>query len=217
MNYTENKYLISPHIDRIPRFSKPLKLGVLASGKGSNFKALVEASRNSYLDADISLLVVNNPECEAIRRAEELNIPCKCLDHRNFSSRELYEIELLKILKPFALEGLVMAGWMRIVTSTLIEEYPNRIINIHPSLLPSFKGTDSINQAIRAGVKITGCTVHLVRQDIDSGPILIQASIPILEKDTKKSLLARIQVEEHKILPLGVAIAGKYWRELRVE
>ena len=81
MNYIKNKCLVSPHIDRIPRFSKPLKLGVLASGKGSNFKALVEASRNSYLDADISILVVNNPECEAIRRAQDLNIPCKCLDH----------------------------------------------------------------------------------------------------------------------------------------
>ena len=184
----------------------------MASGNGSNFEALVIASRNQVVKADISLLIVNNPNCEAIKRAKRLNIPFVFLNHKEFSSRIDYEKEIIKHLKNNQIEGVVMAGWMRIVSNRLIDAYPDRLINIHPSILPSFRGIDAIDQALKAKVKLTGCSVHLVEAEVDSGPILIQAAVPIYQTDNKESLSRRIQTQEHKILPMGVSIAGRIWR-----
>ena len=209
----QEQFLISPENKSIPRFSRPLNIGILASGNGSNFEALVKASKNSILDADISLLIVSDPDCNAINRAHKLSIPCKCLNYKVFNTRQDYDMEIIKAFNNCNVEIVVMAGWMRIASSILVNNYKNRLINIHPSLLPSFKGVNAIKQALEAGVKITGCTVHIVRSEVDSGPVLIQAAVPILESDNKVTLQKKIQCQEHKILPIGVALAGKAWRD----
>jgi len=208
----DRSFLLSPGIDKVTSFSPRLNLAVMASGNGTNFEALVIATRKQILAADISLLIVSNPDCEAIKRAIRLKIPYIVLNHKEFHSREDYDNEIVRYLEQNRIEGVVMAGWMRIVSNRLIDAYPDRLINIHPSILPSFRGIDAIDQALKAKVKLTGCTVHLVEAEVDSGPILIQAAVPIYQTDNKESLSRRIQTQEHKILPMGVSIAGRIWR-----
>jgi phosphoribosylglycinamide formyltransferase-1 len=181
----------------------------MASGEGSNFEALVEASRHGPLRASVELLVVNHAECGARRRAERLGIPCRWLDHRAFPSRDELDGALIQAFQEVGVDLVVMAGWMRIVTPRLIEAFPDRLINIHPSLLPSFRGLDAVGQALAAGVRLTGCTVHLVRPEVDSGPILAQAAVPVKPGDDGPTLAARIHRQEHRILPLGVALAAQ--------
>ncbi len=207
-----DKPLISPSIKRWPSFSPPLNIGVLASGNGSNFEALVRSTYKGSLNATVSHLIVNNPNCEAINRALKLGVQCDLLDHRDFNKREDLDNEIVKLFKAKNIEIIVMAGWMRIVTDKLVESFPGRLINIHPSILPSFKGIDAIKNALNAGVKITGCSVHLVSKEVDSGEILVQAAVAIDKHDSIESLSRKIQVEEHKLLPIGVAIAAKRWR-----
>ncbi|MFN9631430.1 MAG: phosphoribosylglycinamide formyltransferase [Cyanobacteriota bacterium] len=192
-----------------PAHRAPLRLGVMASGEGSNFEALVEACRQGPLRASVELLVVNHAECGARRRAERLGIPCRWLDHRTFPSREALDGALIQAFQEVGVELVVMAGWMRIVTPRLIEAFPDRLLNIHPSLLPSFRGLDAVGQALAAGVRLTGCTVHLVRPEVDSGPILAQAAVPVKTSDDATTLAARIHRQEHRILPLGVALAAQ--------
>lgn len=186
-----------------------LRLGVMASGAGSNFEALVEASRSGRLAADVVLLIVNNPECGAMRRAERLGIACELHDHRQFSSREALDHALAQRLRQASVDLVVMAGWMRIVSQTLIDAFPERLINIHPSLLPSFRGARAIEQALAAGVRISGCTAHLVSLEVDTGPILVQAAVPVHSGDDAASLAARIHAQEHRILPLAVQLAAE--------
>tara|TARA_Y100001968_G_scaffold321506_1_gene356028 strand:+ start:26533 stop:27222 length:690 start_codon:yes stop_codon:yes gene_type:complete len=207
-----SNYIISPCLTTECSFSLPLNLAVLASGNGSNFEALVKSAENGFLKANISLLVVNNEDCGAKEKAIKLGIKCIHIDHRKFINREDYDLEILKLLKKENVEGIVMAGWMRIVTSILINEYRGKIINIHPSLLPSFKGTDSIRKAYESGIKITGCTVHDVIENIDSGQIYIQAALNILNNDTLETITKKIHKLEHLILPMGVKIAANKWR-----
>ena len=192
-----------------PSHPVPLRLGVMASGEGSNFEALVAASRHGSLCAEVVLLVVNNAACGARARAERLGIPCQWLDHRAFPSREDLDGALIEAFQSAAVDLVVMAGWMRIVTSTLIDAFPERLVNIHPSLLPSFRGIDAVGQALAAGVTITGCTSHLVSEELDAGRILVQAAVPVLAGDDRTSLSARIRVQEHRILPVGVALAAQ--------
>jgi len=184
----------------------------MASGNGSNFEVLVKATERKQLDASIDVLVVNNPDCEARRRAERLGIPCVVHDHRKFSSREQLDHALVSTFKKISVEGIVMAGWMRIVTPILVEAFTDRLLNIHPSLLPSFTGLDAVGQALKAGVSITGCSVHRVTAEVDAGPVIAQAAVPILCSDDHQRLSQRIQSQEHKLLPLAVAIAGQSWR-----
>ena len=186
----------------------PLRLGVMASGDGSNFEAVVRACREGPLRAEVALLVVNKPDCGARGRAERLGVPVQVLDHRRFDSREALDQALIAAFEAAAVDLIVMAGWMRIVTPVLIEAFPDRLVNIHPSLLPSFRGVDAIGQAMAAGVRLTGCTAHLVRPEVDSGPVLVQAAVPLLEGDDHASLAARIQRQEHRILPLAIALAA---------
>ena len=191
-----------------PRLERPLRLGVMASGQGSNFEALVWACRGGPLDAEVVQLVVNNPACGARQRAERLGIDCHLHDHRDHPQRQELDRQVAATMAACDVDLVVMAGWMRIVTPVLIGAYPGRLVNIHPSLLPSFRGLDAVGQALAAGVTLTGCTAHLVEEVVDAGPILVQAAVPVLRSDDHGSLAARIQAQEHRILPYAVALAA---------
>lgn len=188
---------------------EPLKLGIMASGNGSNFEAIAQAIASQQLNAQIQVLIYNNPGIKAVARAEKWGVPAVLLNHRGYKRRADLDSAIVETLRQYEVKWLVMAGWMRVVTSVLIDAFPDRIINIHPSLLPSFKGVRAVEQALAAGVKIAGCTVHLVRPEVDSGPILIQAAVPVLPDDTPETLQARIQVQEHRILPQAIALAAQ--------
>ena len=181
----------------------------MASGSGSNFEALVHSSLGGQLPAQVALLVVNNPGCGAQQRADRLGIPWQLHDHRCSSSREDLDRALSASFREARVDLVVMAGWMRIVTQELIDAYPERLINIHPSLLPSFRGARAIEQALAAGVRLSGCTAHLVSLEVDTGPILVQAAVPVAADDTRESLAARIHAQEHRILPLAVQLAAE--------
>lgn len=202
--------LISPPILTLGAKGQPLKLGIMASGSGSNFEAVAQAIASQQLSATIQVLIYNNPGIKAVERAARWGVPAVLLNHRDYKRREDLDLAIVEVLRQYAVEWVVMAGWMRVVTPILIDAFPDRIINIHPSLLPSFKGAKAVEQAIEAGVKITGCTVHLVRPEVDSGPILLQAAVPVLPDDTPETLHARIQVQEHRILPQAIALAGEH-------
>ena len=158
-------------------------------------------------------LVVNNPGCGAQQRAQRLGIPCTVLDHRVLRERERLDQALVDCFRSAAVEVIVMAGWMRIVTPVLINGFADRLVNIHPSLLPSFKGLDGIGQALAAGVKITGCSVHLVTAELDGGPILAQAAVPVEEKDTHATLSERVHQAEHRLLPEAINAMIPVWRQ----
>ena len=201
--------LISPSDSEIPLYAPKIRLGILASGNGSNFENIIKCILNKQLNAEISILIVNNPNCLAIRKAIKYNIPYVIINHRDCKSRFEHDMLVLKKLEDLSVELVVMAGWMRIVGEEIINKFKNRLINIHPSLLPSFKGVDAIQQAIDKKVTITGCTVHYVQKEVDSGLIIIQAAVPINEKDSKETLKKRIQNMEHIILPLAIAKVAK--------
>lgn len=190
------------------RANSSLKLGIMASGSGSNFEAVAQAIKDGQLNAQIQVLIYNNPGIQAVERAKRWDVPAVLLNHRDYKQREELDAAIVERLRQYEVEWVIMAGWMRIVTPVLINAFPDRIINIHPSLLPSFKGIRAVEQALAAGVKITGCTVHLVSLEVDSGSILIQAAVPVLPDDTLETLHARIQVQEHQILPQGIRLAS---------
>ncbi|MEC4814162.1 MAG: phosphoribosylglycinamide formyltransferase [Scytonema sp. PMC 1069.18] len=202
--------LVSPNIsDRTFSTQAPLKLGIMASGNGTNFEALAQAIQDGHLSANIQVLIYNNPDAYAAIRAQKWGVPAVLLNHRDYKSREEFDEQIVKTLEQYNVDWVIMAGWMRLVTSVLINAFPDQIINIHPSLLPSFKGTRAIEQALASGVKITGCTVHLLCLEMDSGPIVMQAAVPVLPNDTPETLHARIQVQEHRILPRAIALAAQ--------
>ena len=206
ISYDFNEHsLISPLDSESPLFEPKIRLGVLASGNGSNFEYIIKSIQNNQLNAEISILIVNNPDCLAIKKALKYKIPYVIINHRDCQTRLEHDMLVLKKLEDLSVELIVMAGWMRIAGEELINRYINRLINIHPSLLPSFKGIDAIQQAIDEKVTITGCTVHYVQKEVDSGSIIIQAAVPIQEHDNKKTLTKRIQQMEHIILPLAIA------------
>lgn len=180
-------------------------LGVLASGSGSNLEAIATAIHNGQLQAKIAVVIYNEPDAFAKHRAEKFGIPAILVNHRDYKSRKALDLAIIDILNQYNVHLVIMAGWMRIVTQALIDAFPERILNIHPSLLPSFKGIHAIEQAFNYGVKITGCTVHLLSLEVDSGKILQQAAVPILTDDTLEDLQKRIQVQEHIIYPAAIA------------
>ena len=205
--------LIHPSSGPTSDLGPPVRVGVMASGNGSNFEALVSAIRNRRINAEIALLVVNNPGCGAQQRAERLGIPWLLLNHRDYDTRADLDRDLVDRFRAADVEGIVMAGWMRIVTPVLIQAFAGRLLNVHPSLLPSFRGLDAVGQALASGVTISGCTVHLVTEELDAGPILAQAAVPVLDQDDHASLAARIQRQEHRVLPQAVLRAGLRWRQ----
>jgi phosphoribosylglycinamide formyltransferase-1 len=202
--------LVAPSISkRLLSPSQPLKLGIMASGSGTNFEAIAQAIADEQLNAQIQVLIYNNPLAKAAIRATNRGVEAVLLNHRDYGSREAFDGEIVKTLQQYDVDWVIMAGWMRLVTPVLIDAFTDKIINIHPSLLPSFKGINAVEQALASGVKITGCTVHLVCLEVDSGPILIQAAVPVLPEDTVETLHARIQIQEHIILPQAITLAAQ--------
>lgn len=201
--------LISPPLpDPFPCFDPPLRLGILASGNGSNMAAIADAITHQTLQATIQVVIYNNPGAKVAERAQAAGIPAVLLDHRTFASREALDEALIATLNAHQVSWVIMAGWMRRVTQVLIEGFPGRILNIHPSVLPSFPGIRAVEQAIAAGVQVAGCTVHHVELAVDSGPMIMQAVVPVMAGDTVETLQHRIQVEEHRIYPAAIAIAA---------
>lgn len=186
--------------------NQPLKLGIMASGNGSNFEVIAQAIADGKINAQIQVLIYNNPGAKAAVRAKNWGVESVLLNHRDYKNRQKFDSQIAQILQQYDVQFVIMAGWMRLVTQVLIDAFPNRIINIHPSLLPSFKGVQAVEQALVAKVKITGCTVHLVSLEVDSGEILIQAAVPVLPDDTSETLHARIQIQEHRILPMAISL-----------
>lgn len=192
--------------------NKKTRVGVFVSGSGSNLQALIDAKIPSV---EIVVVVSNNPDAYAIERAKKNKIPVEVIDHRNCSSREDFEREIQKRLDQYKVDLIALAGFMRILTPLFIKNYKNRIMNLHPALLPSFPGTNAVKQALMYGVKFTGCTVHFVDEGVDTGPIILQAVVPISDTDTEESLLERIHKEEHRIYPEAVRLFGE--GKLRIE
>ncbi|MBC1241964.1 phosphoribosylglycinamide formyltransferase [Nostoc sp. 2RC] len=200
--------LVSPGVNNVRPQDTPLKLGVMASGNGSNFDVVAQAIENGQLNAKIQVLIYNNPTAKAAVKAANRGIEAVLLNHREYKSREKFDEKIVQTLRQYDVEWVILAGWMRLLTSVFIDAFPNKIINIHPSLLPSFKGINAVEQALASGVKITGCTVHIACLEMDSGPILMQAAVPVLPDDTPETLHARIQIQEHRILPMAIALAA---------
>lgn len=190
-----------------PSLDPPPLLGVLASGSGTNFDAIARAIAEGRLDAQIAVVVCNNPDAGVVALAADHGIECVIVDHRAFADRDSFDAAVIAALVERGVEWVVMAGWMRLVTEAFIATFEPRILNIHPSLLPSFRGLRAVEQALEAGVKITGVTVHHVVPAVDSGPIVAQAAVPVLAGDTAHSLHARIQVAEHQLYPAAIALA----------
>jgi phosphoribosylglycinamide formyltransferase-1 len=202
--------IISPDVHSYQVSStQPLKLGIMASGNGSNFEVIAQAIADGKINAQIQVLIYNNPGAKAAARAEKWGVEAVLLNHRDYKNREKFDNQIVQTLQQYDVAFVVMAGWMRLVTQVLIDAFPHRMINIHPSLLPSFKGVQAVEQALAAKVKITGCTVHLVSLEVDSGEILIQAAVPVLPDDTSETLHARIQVQEHLILPMAISLLSQ--------
>lgn len=191
---------------------KKMRVAVFVSGSGSNLQAIIDASIPSI---EIALVFSNNPDAYALKRAGNHGIPTLVINHRDFKSREEFETEILKHLEPLGIELIVLAGFMRILSPLLVREYNNRMINLHPALLPSFPGIHAAKQAIDAGVKFTGCTVHFVDECVDSGPIILQAVVPVLDDDDEDSLLQKIHEEEHRIYPEAIRLISE--GKIRIE
>ena len=174
-----------------------MRLAVLLSGRGSNFAAIHDAIVRGELDAEIVCVISNRPNAAGIERARTLGLPAHVIDHRSFDGREAHETEVLRILDEARPDFIALAGYMRLLSAAFIAAYPMRIINIHPSLLPAFPGIDAQAQAIAYGVKVSGCTVHFVDENLDAGPIIVQRAVAVRDDDNASSLSARILDEEH--------------------
>ncbi|MFO7568181.1 MAG: phosphoribosylglycinamide formyltransferase [Smithellaceae bacterium] len=190
-----------------------LKLGVLISGGGSNLQSIIDQIESGNLQARISIVVSNNPQAFGLTRARKHGIPCAVLNHSDFASREDFDAELIRLLKNAGVNLIVLAGFMRILTRRFLQAFEDRIINIHPALLPAFPGTHVQQKALDYGVKFSGCTVHFVDEGVDTGPIIIQAVVPIVAGDTAETLAGRILAQEHKIYPQAI----KYFTEGRIK
>jgi phosphoribosylglycinamide formyltransferase-1 len=183
-----------------------ITIGVLASGRGSNFQAIIDAIETGRLDARIALLVTDRPNAQAIERAKRHGVKSVFVDPKAYGSREMFDQMLVEILSAHHVELVCLAGFMRILTRTIIDAFPNRIMNIHPSLLPAFPGLHAQRQALEHGVKLSGATVHFVDAGVDSGPIILQASVPVRDDDSEETFSARILEEEHRIYPRAIQL-----------
>jgi len=195
-----------------------LRIAVFASGNGSNFQAIADAVQAGKLDVSIELLVCDKPQAPVVARAERAGVEAFVFKPKDYASREAYEQEILQKLRDKQVDLVVLAGYMRIITSVLVEPYEGKMINIHPSMLPSFPGVNAIGQALQYGVKVTGVTVHFVDGGLDSGPIIAQRAVDILPGDTEESVAARIHAVEQELYPQviewiaagKVSIAGRH-------
>ncbi len=184
-----------------------INVGVLASGRGTDFQSLVDARDRGELDVNLAVLVCNVPGAPVLERAKRAGVPAVVIDHRPFKKdREAFEREVVRVLKEKQVDLVVFAGFMRIVSPYFVSEFPNRIMNIHPSLLPSFPGAHAHRDALAFGVKVSGCTIHFVDTSVDAGPIILQKAVPVLDDDTEETLAARVLEQEHIFLPLAVRL-----------
>ncbi|MDH3659614.1 MAG: phosphoribosylglycinamide formyltransferase [Alphaproteobacteria bacterium] len=179
-------------------------VAVLISGRGSNLKALIEAGQRPEAPFDIALVISNRPGAGGLGVAEAAGIPSLVIDHKTFDGREPFERALDQKLNEAGVRLVCLAGFMRLLTPWFVERWRDRLLNIHPSLLPAFKGLDTHARALEAGVRVHGCTVHLVRAELDDGPILVQGTVPVLKDDTEGSLAARVLEVEHQAYPLAL-------------
>ena len=193
-----------------------MRLAVLLSGRGSNFQAIHEAVQGGTLDAEIVCVISNRPDAPGIQRARDHGYAAHILDHKTYPSRAAHEEAVLGVLEEARPDFIALAGYMRLLSARFVERWSNRIVNIHPSLLPAFPGVDAQAQALAYGVKVSGCTVHLVDEHLDAGPIVVQRVVEVRDDDTAETLSARILVEEHRAyvealsaLARGVRIDGR--------
>lgn len=189
--------------------SDPLKVGVVISGRGSNLQALLDACNAAGFPAEIVLVISNNPDVEGLRRAERAGVATETINHRDFDDRQSFERALTASMERAGAEIICHAGFMRIVTAEYLAHWHDRLINIHPSLLPAFPGLDTHQRALDAGVKLHGCTVHYVREEVDVGPIIGQAAVPVLDDDSEESLAARVLGAEHQLYPLCLRLVAE--------
>ncbi|ENQ3080027.1 phosphoribosylglycinamide formyltransferase [Bacillus sp. WLY-B-L8] len=175
------------------------RLAIFASGSGSNFQAIVDAVEAGRLDAQLSLLVCDQPDARVVNRANDHRVPCFSFSAKAYESKEAFEQEIVTKLQEYEIDWIILAGYMRLIGPTLLTAYGGRIVNIHPSLLPSFPGKDAVGQAIEAGVKVTGVTIHYVDAGMDTGPIIAQEAVTVSEDDTRESLQKKIQLVEHRL------------------
>lgn len=182
------------------------RLGILISGRGSNLQSIIDAIRRGELDAEIAVVVSNRAEAAGLMRAREAGLQTVCLLQKDYASRELYDAAVAQVLRANRVDLVCLAGFMRLVGEPLLRAFPDRILNIHPSLLPSFPGLDAQRQALEYGVKVSGATVHLVNAELDGGAVVLQAAVPVLDTDTVESLSARILVEEHRLYPRAIGL-----------
>lgn len=188
------------------------KIAVLVSGGGSNLQSIIDATESGYLQVEIAVVISNKGDAYGLTRAQNHGIPTQVVKHGDFDSREAFEARLIEVLEEHDVDLVALAGFMRVLTPHFVQHYHHRIINIHPAILPSFPGTHGQKQALDYGVRFSGCTTHFVDEGTDTGPIIIQAVVPILPDDTEESLGSRILREEHRIYPESL----KLWSEGRL-
>ena len=186
-----------------------VNLAVFCSGQGTNLQAIIDAAKKRRISAKLALVVCDNPRAYAIERARRAGIPVVVLEPKNFSSKKELETTIIRELNRKKIKLIALAGYMRILSDSFVRRYKNRIMNIHPALLPAFKGGQAIKDAIKYGVKVTGATVHFVSEEVDAGPIVLQAVCPVKNNDSEKTLLARVHKLEHKIYPEAIELFAR--------
>ncbi len=186
-----------------------LRVAVLISGRGSNLQALIEACRTPGFPAEIVLVLSNNPEAAGLRLAADAGIRSTTVDHRHFTDRNRFEAAIDSELQSCGAELVCLAGFMRLLTPEFVERWRDRLVNIHPSLLPAFKGLDTHERVLAAGVRLSGCTVHFVRADMDDGPIILQAAVPVHDGDNTDALAARVLKAEHRCYPAALKLIAE--------
>lgn len=192
-----------------------LRLGVLASGRGSNLQAIIDASKKGEIQATVEVVISDNAGAYALERARSAGIPAVYINPKNFSTKTQYEEAVLDVLKSFRVELVCLAGYMRLVGTNILKFYPNRVLNIHPALLPAFPGLHAQERAWEYGVRFSGCTVHFVDEGMDTGPIILQAVVPVLPDDTPETLAERILEQEHILYPKAIKLFAEGKLEIK--
>jgi phosphoribosylglycinamide formyltransferase-1 len=192
---------------------KRLGIGVLVSGSGSNLQSIIDHIEKGQIQAEIRVVISNNPDAYALERAKKHGIPAVVVRHQDYPERDDFDNRMIESLKSFGIELVVMAGFMRVLTPLFLKAFPMKVINIHPAILPSFQGLHGQQKAFEYGVKFSGCTVHFADEGVDTGPIIIQAVVPVYDTDTVEMLAERILKEEHRIYPQAI----QWYAEGRLE
>ena len=181
-------------------------IAVLISGSGSNLQAIIDASERREIPCRVGIVISNKADAYGLSRARKHGIPTEVVDHKGFATREEFDARLVEVIRESGADLVCLAGFMRILTPVIIRAFPNRILNIHPALLPSFPGTHGPGQALTYGVRFSGCTVHFLDEGVDTGPIIVQAIVPVYDDDTEDTLAARILAQEHRIYPMAIRL-----------